>query len=142
MYDGILSKRCPCHSAHKTFKGLTQENDFISSSTVSFWARVLSWIAEFIGHQSLSHGGFSANLEPIHEGLSRVFSLAASSSSWSTFYRSWLTGDLTRPQLLKYATPGTWTSIYTVMQLFLWTHWPLCRSLFLHLFLCVVGCVL
>ena len=43
VYDGPLPKRCPC--VHKTFKGLTQENDFVSSSTVSlgfsFWARVL-----------------------------------------------------------------------------------------------------
>ena len=82
----------PCHSAYRTLKGLTQENDVISSATVSlgvsFWARVLPSFAEFIGHQSLRDGGFSANLEPIHEGLSRVFSLAASSSSWSTFYLS------------------------------------------------------
>ena len=96
----------PCHSAHKTFKGRTQENDFISSSPVllgvSFWARVLPSIAEFIGHQLLRDGGFSVNLEPTQEGLSRVFSLAASSSSWSTFYRSWLTGDLTKLQLLEY----------------------------------------
>ena len=107
VYDGPLPKRCPCHSV----QGLTQENDFISSSTVSlgssFWARVLPSIAEFIGHNSLRDGGVSASVKQIHEGLSRVFSLATSSSSWSTFYRSWLAGDLTRLLLLEYATPAT-----------------------------------
>ena len=42
VYDGPLPKRCPCRNVHKTFKGLTQANDFISSATVSlgvsFWA--------------------------------------------------------------------------------------------------------
>ena len=107
VYDGSLPKRCPCRNVHKTFKGLTQANDFISSATVSLgvWARVLPSISDFIG--SLGDGGFSANLEPTRQKQAYVFSLASSSSSWSSFYRSWLAGDLTRLQLSEYARSGT-----------------------------------
>ena len=110
VYDGPLPKRCLCHTDHKTFKGSLPENGFISSATaslgVSFWARVLPSIADFTGPNSLWDGGFSANLEPTHRRLACVFSLATSSSSWSSFYLSWLTGDLTRLQLSEFATSG------------------------------------
>ena len=111
VHDGPLPKKCLCHSAHRSFKGLAQQNDVISSSTVllgsSYWARIPPSIAKCIGHNSPRNGGVSASVKPIHGGLSRVFSMTTSSSSWSTLYHSWLAGNLTGLQLLEYAAPAT-----------------------------------
>ena len=43
VYDGPLPKTCPCSVTHKAFKGVTQENEFVSSSAshgTPFWAQV------------------------------------------------------------------------------------------------------
>ena len=75
-------------------------------------------------------------MKPIHGGLSRVFSMATSSSSWCTFFLSFLAfWKSHQTAQLEYATP-------TTVELFLRTRWPLCRSLLLLLLLSLVSLVL
>ena len=107
VYDDPLPKTCPCSFTQKAFKSVTQENGFVSSSAslgTPFWARVLPSISAFIDHPSLRDGNSTASVMPIHAGTSNAFSLATFSLSWSSFYYSWVNGNISRMQLLDYAT--------------------------------------
>ena len=80
-HDGPLPKTCPCTIFHKEFKGVTHENEFVSSSAslgMRFWALVLSFVSNFIGHASLWTGGSSSGVSPNAE-TSNTFSSSTSS---------------------------------------------------------------
>ena len=53
----------------------------------------------------MGDGGSTASAMTIHAGTSNTFSLATFSSSWSSFYYSWVAGNISWMQLLIYATP-------------------------------------
>ena len=65
---------------------------------------VLTSFSNFIGHTSLRAGGSSSGVTPNVEALD-TFSLTTSSSSWSSFYSSWVSGTISHLQLLDYSTP-------------------------------------
>ena len=133
LYDGwhlVYDGPCP----HKAFKVVTQENEFVSSSAslgIPFWARVLPSISAFVDHHSLRDGVSTASAMPIHAGTSSTFSLATSSSPWSSFYYSWVAGNISRMQLLHYATPQYVDKYFrgtVIVLLSSWTPLAICTS--------------
>ena len=134
VYDGPLPKRCPCHSVHKTFKGLTQHNGivglfllgtgtavdcrvhrsevpwgwrlFCTSGTDS--RRALTKSSHWLRHLLAGAHFIVPGLLVISPGYSwSMLRISPDNSYWS---------------MLRLVL---WTSTYAVLQLFLWTRWLL-----------------
>ena len=73
-------------------------------SSLHFWTMFGQDFFGAVDHPSLGDGGSTASVVPSHAETSNTLSLATSSSSWSSFYHSWVAGNISRMQLLDYAT--------------------------------------
>ena len=138
VYDGPLPKRSPCQSAHTSFKGLMQENDFISSSTVSLGVFLLGTdtAVDCRVHRSQLPWGWRLLCKSGTDSRRALTSLLPG-------LRLLLPGAHSLEPGILVISPGyscwsmlhlvLWTSTNAAMQLFLWTLWLLCRSLCLQL---------
>ena len=102
VYEGLLP--LPQHSQNLQRFDARERCHFFFDGIVGLFL-LGTGTAVDCSHKSLRDGGSCKSGTDSRRALASLL-LVASSSSWSTFYRSWLAGDLTRSQLLEYATFG------------------------------------
>ena len=107
QYTGPLPRSCPCVTQHMPMRGTASGQEFNSTQQqtlgVKFWLRALRDASPT--EPIPLRDGISSQLVSV--SASPLRSIAASAQSWSSLYRAWSSGSLTRGLLRDYSDPQT-----------------------------------
>ena len=107
QYTGPLPRSCPCATQHMPMRGTASGQEFNSTQQqtlgVKFWLRALRDASPT--EPIPLRDGSSSQLVSV--SASPLQSIAASAQSWSSLYRAWSSGSLTRGLLRDYSDPQT-----------------------------------